>query len=85
MAQLTHRAARSCPVHGAASGAVDKLFHARLHLSQRFDCPIKRDHFFTGTCNFACTYCYDFEKDRFSKQLSGERVKEIIPFFRSAR
>lgn len=35
----------------------------------------------TGTCNFACTYCYDFEKDRFSKQLSGERVKETIGEF----
>ncbi|MYN45776.1 radical SAM protein [Pseudoduganella sp. FT93W] len=39
----------------------------------------------TGTCNFACTYCYDFEKDRFSKQLSGERVKETISFLLDQR
>lgn len=32
----------------------------------------------TGTCNFACTYCYDYDKERFSQQLSLDRIRSVI-------
>ena len=43
--RVTHRAARSCSIHGAASGAVDNPKPARIHLSRLKFCPNKRSHF----------------------------------------
>jgi hypothetical protein len=42
--QVTHRAARACPAHGAASGAVDNLTSAKPHLTKSNSCPTKRGH-----------------------------------------
>ena len=44
LGRVTHRAARSCPAHGAASGAVDNSTFARIHLTAANFCPIKRSH-----------------------------------------
>jgi uncharacterized protein len=32
----------------------------------------------TGSCNLACTYCYDYDKVRFKKQIDPERAIELI-------
>jgi hypothetical protein len=42
--RVTHRAARSCPAHGAASGAVDNPTSAKPHLTKSNSCPTKRGH-----------------------------------------
>lgn len=39
----------------------------------------------TGTCNFACTYCYDFDETRFRQTLDLTRVREVIEFLLSKR
>lgn len=40
------RAARSCPAHRAAGGAVDNPTSARLHLTKSNSCPTERGHLF---------------------------------------
>ncbi|TAL86692.1 MAG: hypothetical protein EPN62_06710 [Candidimonas sp.] len=42
--RVTHRAARSCPGLGAASGAVDNPTLAKPHLTMTVVCPNKRGH-----------------------------------------
>lgn len=39
----------------------------------------------TGTCNFACTYCYDFDKEKFGAHLSFERISEVLEFLLSKK
>jgi len=39
----------------------------------------------TGTCNYACTYCYDYDPTRFGAQLALDRIKETIDFLLSKR
>ena len=42
--RVTHRAAHSCPLHGAVSGAVDNPISAKPHLTTVDFCPSKRGH-----------------------------------------
>ena len=44
--RVTHRAARSGPAHGAASGTVDNPTFAKPHLTNSNSCPTKRGHLY---------------------------------------
>jgi uncharacterized protein len=39
----------------------------------------------TGACNLECTYCYDYERERFEARLDFDRARETIAFLLSKR
>jgi len=39
----------------------------------------------TGACNLECTYCYDYERERFKANADFERIREAIVFLLSKR
>jgi uncharacterized protein len=39
----------------------------------------------TGACNFDCTYCYDYDVERFKARLDFERICETVDFLLSKR
>lgn len=88
--------ARPSTYGGAAPGArpvLEMLWSAGLLLAGRQahpDTVVEQERYpnslllkLTGACNFECTYCYDYDRERWKARLQPDRVRETVAFLLS--